>query len=528
MKIEFRTPKAKDGSIKYQFKTADGHLVEALFFSYHDGLKVLCLSTQVGCDMKCCFCGTGQMKKKRNLTQDEIVKQAQLIVQDAFPKEKPDTITLAGQGEPLDNYEASIGALLEFRKLYGDIRLSLSTVGLVKGIEKLIEEKRSFGLYLSLHSSEDLIRQKMIPAAKSVAIIDLINLVNRYAKINPTGTVRISYLLLKGITDSDDQLEKLIQLVKGKNFVVQLRIWNPVTGINLQSCTEDNANKWIDRLQKEGIQAGLRPSVGQEHNSACGQMKNVDSQHKIIPIDSFAEINSYSDHFNQKTLILVDVDSTLIVPADPLLHPKAFSTYKHVVRELYDAISPTVKHFVNHSIAAQPAMIIEEICVQWIQKMQDQNIPILAMTAAKKGRFDQTNRNFHEIRYAQLKKVGIDFSNHSQGDVDFFSLIPTYEDYPALIDGIIYACGYNNTKGSVLKELMKNYPHIDRVVLIDDKKKHLESIANVLSELFPRISFIGFHYHAANFLIPEILKSEEQFRENLLSLIHKTKEINWI
>lgn|GEM_PF-2980087 len=528
MKIEFRTPEAKDGSIKYRFKTADGLSIEALFFSYHDGLKVLCLSSQVGCDMGCCFCGTGQTKKKRDLTQDEIVRQAQLIVQDALPKEKPDTITLAGQGEPLANYEASIGALSEFRNMYGDIRLSLSTVGLSKGIEKLIEEKRSFGLYLSLHSSDDLVRQKIMPSARSVAVPDLINLVDRYAQINPVGTVRISYLLLKGITDSEDQLEKLIQLIKGKNFVVQVRIWNPVTGMNLQSCTDDDANRWVSRLQKAGIQACVRPSVGQDHNGACGQMQNIDGPHKIIPVDSFSEINSYSDHFNPKTLILVDVDSTLIVPEDPLLHPKAFSTYKHVVRELYDSIPPAVKHFVNHSITAQPAMIIEETCVQWIQKMQARNIPILAMTSAKKGRFDQSIRKFHEIRYAQLKKVGIDFSNHSQVNTEFSSLTPTYEDYPALIDGIIYACGHNNTKGSVLKELMKNYPNIDRVVLIDDKKKHLESTASVLSELFPQISFIGFHYRAADFLIPKILVSEGQFRENLLSMIHKTKEIDWI
>ena len=526
MKIEFRTPQARDGSIKYRFTTADGHSIEALFLSYHDGLKILCLSTQVGCDMGCLFCGTGRMKKKRNLTQDEIVKQAQFIVSDAFPKEMPDAITLAGQGEPLANYDASIEALSKFRDIYGDIRLSLSTVGLPKGIEKLIEEKRSFGLYLSLHSSDDLVRQKIMPSARSVTVLELINLVDRYAQINSVGTVRISYLLLKGITDSENQLEKLIQLVKGKNFVVQIRTWNPVRGINLQGCTNDEANRWVGQLQKAGIQACVRPSKGQDINGACGQMQNIDCQYKIIPVDSFSEINFYSDQFDTKTLILVDVDSTLIVPEDPSLHPKAFSTYKHVVRELYDSISPKIKHLVNHSITSQPTMIIEGLCVQWIQKMQARNIPILAITSAKKGRFDQTDRKFHEIRNTQLKKVGIDFSSHSQADTEFSSLTPTYEDYPALIDGIIYACGYNNTKGSVVKELMKKYSNINRVVVIDDKKKHLESIASVLGEFFPKISFLGFHYHAADFLIPKTLVSEEQFREKLMSLIHKTREID--
>ena len=272
MKIDFKTQQASDGSIKYRFKTHDNQYIEALYFLYNGGFKVLCLSTQIGCDMKCAFCHTGKFQKKRHLTQDEIVSQAFLIVNDILPNDKPDTITLAGMGEPLANYQSSLGALEYFRKIYGNIRLSLSTVGLVEGIKKMIEEKKSFGIYLSLHASDDKTRKKIIPVAKNNPIQSLILLLTEYSKFNEQGLVRISYLLLDNINDSDEHLKNLIDLVKDKNFIVQLRILNPVKNLPIQKSSQHKLEKWLTKLLENNIKAVVRPSMGIEINGACGQL----------------------------------------------------------------------------------------------------------------------------------------------------------------------------------------------------------------------------------------------------------------
>ena len=244
--------------------------------------------------------------------------------------------------------------------------------------------------------------------------------------------------------------------------------------------------------------------------------------HKMITIHSFSEIDFCWD---QKTLVLVDVDSTLIVPKNPILHPRAFSSYKHVVRDLFETISREQKHLLNHSIVAQPAMIVENLSVGWIQNMQNNQIPIVAITAAKKGWFDQSRTDFHHIRFAQLKEQGIDFSIHCYPDQEFKSLSPTYGDYPAMINGIIYSCGLDNSKGDVLHELLKVYSDFERIVLIDDKMKHLESISAMLSEQFSKIEFLGFHYQGADLLTTQSLVLEEIFKEYLCSLILKAKQV---
>ena len=272
MKIDFRSEKAQDGSIKYRFETDDCEFIEALYFIYNGGLKVLCLSTQIGCDMKCSFCNTGKFKRKRNLTQTEITQQAKLIVNDVIPGERPDTITLAGMGEPLANYDASLGALEEFREIYGDIRLSLSTVGLKSGIKRMIHEKRSFGLYLSLHAADNNVRKKIIPISEQNSIEELFQCISKYNEINKKGLVRISYLLLKNINDSSDQLKKLISLVKDKDFIIQLRILNKINTIGIKKTSKSITEKWLDELLENNINAVIRPSMGGEINGGCGQL----------------------------------------------------------------------------------------------------------------------------------------------------------------------------------------------------------------------------------------------------------------
>lgn len=271
MILDFKTNPASDGSVKYRFKTEDEHLIEATFF-YFDTSKVACLSTQIGCNMGCKFCATGLKKSVRNLTKEEILEQAELISFIGLQNGKLDSVTLAGMGEPLANYDNAIEALETFRSINTSASVSLSTVGLVDKIWRLFEEKRSIGLFVSLHAADDSTRQMLIPAAKSNPVTELVKAASAYADINPPGMVRMSYLLLEGITDTDEQFKKLVKLVEGKNFMTQIRLWNEIDNMGFCRVTDTKAEEWARRLNSAGVPACVRPSAGRDIMAACGQL----------------------------------------------------------------------------------------------------------------------------------------------------------------------------------------------------------------------------------------------------------------
>jgi hypothetical protein len=301
-----------------------------------------------------------------------------------------------------------------------------------------------------------------------------------------------------------------------------------VDSIDLEGSPLSFAEGWVAKLQAEGINACVRPSAGQEVQGACGQIHCSAHNQKIIPISSFLEAEKVIDSIDRKTLVVFDIDSTLIVPENPLLHPKAFSAYKDVIRKLFASISPDQKHFLNHSIIAHTSMTVEPLGVEMIRKLQAKRIPMIAMTAAKQGRFDGGGKNFHEIRIEQLKKLGIDFSHSPFPDRKFSSLQATYGDFPCLIQGVSYSCGLHNSKGSVLEAFLNKVSEIEKVILFDDKRKHLESCAAMFKEKFPDREFLGFHYKGADLLNPDVMVSKEEFEEYLLSLTEKIKQIDWI
>ena len=530
LKIDFCTPEAQDGSVKYRFRTHDCLFIEALFFRYkkEKELKILCLSTQIGCDMKCCFCHSGTIKKVRNVSQEEIVDQALLILEDR--KEQPDVITLAGMGEPLANYDASIGALHQFRSMFENIHLSLSTVGLKEGLRRMIREKCSFGLYLSLHSSDEEVRKRIMPSSKQCSLRELFSLLQEYAALNTPGTVRISYLLLDGLTNTKEQLHKLVDLIKNRNFQVQFRILNPFEGVPVKGCSIQEAEAWVKALQQENISADIRPSKGQEVQGACGQICCGTQPHRIIPITSIHEAMADLESADQKTLIILDVDSTLIRPDSILLHPHVVRKHKEELKKVYSILTPNEKHVFNHCLIACPSVLVESAIVSVLQCLQKKKIPMIAMTNAKPGIFDDSGRRFHEVRLQQLQTVGIDCPLHPFPDHVFETGIPTYGDFPRLINGILYCCGLHNTKGDMLKAFLqecspKGFP---RVILLDDKRKHLESVASTLKESFPGIEFIGYHYKASDAIMTECEIQKEEFSAFLHSLMEKVQNLDWV
>jgi 23S rRNA (adenine2503-C2)-methyltransferase len=258
---------------KFRMGREGGIFVETVYFENRKGRTGFCLSTQAGCDMGCRFCATGLQKNKYNLTAEEIVEQVSLVQEAIGNSEmKLDFITLAGMGEPLANYANVMDALDELQSKVPINILSLSTVGLTQQIERMIDQKRKYRVYISLHSARQAIREEIMPMAKYHPVRKLIDVASEYAAINDPGQMRISYLLLKDVNDSDEDFKALVNLIGDKKFPVQVLLWNKVNGTDFERISENTAEEWVERLQKEGVDAYSMPSSGRSINAACGQL----------------------------------------------------------------------------------------------------------------------------------------------------------------------------------------------------------------------------------------------------------------
>jgi 23S rRNA (adenine2503-C2)-methyltransferase len=572
MQLDQHSPPASDGSVKYRFRTSDHYFIEALRFTYHNNLKILCLSTQIGCNMGCKFCGTGLHKKIRNLTQDEIVKQASIIVDHHLGGLCPDTITLAGSGEPLSNYEASLGALDIFRTIYGNIRLSLSTIGIINNIRRMCKEKRSYSIYLSLHAADDATRKRIMPAAEKNPIIPLLAAAEEYLKINQPRLVKISYLLLPGINDSQEHLSKLITILHGKGFVVQLRLWNKVQEIEMQRAPMSVAGFWEQALNEAGIEACIRPSAGQEIAGGCGQMiiqKNTTSrfrdlslkttlavsllslplslesklsseddlsknaikelsnmkknnvQRQIEKIESIQEAVPFLENLDEKAIVLFDIDGVITIPAEPCLHPAIFKKYGSLIDRLTSHFNREQRHIFNHLIVARTSKLIEKTFVDVLASLQKKNIKTFAFTASSPGIIHPKLPPFHLVREKYLQDLNINFSIQNSKNADFTELNPTKGEYPGIRNGIIYSCGLNNSKGAVLKRFLSGYPSMSKIIFFDDKLKNLDSVMETIQADFSSIEFYGFHYQGADYLQSQD-PGEDQVRKYVESLVELT------
>lgn len=258
---------------KFRMACEDGIFFETVYFQNRKGRTGFCLSTQAGCDMGCVFCATGRQKNKYNLSAEEIVGQVSLVREAMGESElKLDFITLAGMGEPLANYLNVMDALDELQSQVPINILSLSTVGLTQQIEKMIAQRRKYRVYISLHSAQQSKREEIMPMAKYHPVEKLIETASEYAAINEPGQLRISYLLLKGFNDSDEDFKALVNLIDGKKFPVQILLWNKVNETDFERVSENTAEEWVEQLQQEGIDAYSMPSSGRNINAGCGQL----------------------------------------------------------------------------------------------------------------------------------------------------------------------------------------------------------------------------------------------------------------
>lgn len=259
-----------------------------------DKRNTICVSSQIGCPLACTFCATGKMGFKRNLEAWEIVEQVLFFARYLKKiNEKVTNIVFMGMGEPFLNYDNVIGAIkiLNDKEGFnlGARHFSISTVGIVEGIEKLAKEELQINLAISLHAPDDELRLKLMPINKKYPIKKILNAVDDYIK-KTRRRVMFEYIMIENLNDSEEHAEKLAKLMKKPLYFVNLISYN-FTRLR-PTCTEVSAGKqgfggqagifkpsspssikrFKEILEKEGVAVTQRYRFGQDIKGACGQL----------------------------------------------------------------------------------------------------------------------------------------------------------------------------------------------------------------------------------------------------------------
>ena len=260
---------------KILFALEDGEVVESVSIPDRDRMT-FCLSTQVGCAVKCSFCATGLSGFSRNLSPGEIVEQALYLLREQDLGESSPNIVFMGMGEPFRNYDGTIKAIRLLMHKHGlgigARRITVSTVGEVDGIERFTEEDWQVRLSISLHAANDTLRNELVPLNRRFNIARLMNAVQSYTAT--TGRqVTFEWALLEGVNDSDRDAAELVGLIQGMKATVNLIPYNPVMGVEYRAPSLRVCETFRKHLDKSGIKATLRAERGRDIDAACGQLR---------------------------------------------------------------------------------------------------------------------------------------------------------------------------------------------------------------------------------------------------------------
>ncbi|MBQ7602806.1 MAG: 23S rRNA (adenine(2503)-C(2))-methyltransferase RlmN [Clostridia bacterium] len=268
----------KDGTQKFLYKLCDGNIIEGVLLLYEYG-NTLCVSTQVGCRMGCKFCASTLNGLIRNLSAGEILSQVLVVNRmlggDAKTR-KITNIVLMGSGEPLDNYDN----VLQFIHLVNapeginisQRNISLSTCGIVPKINKLAKEGLQIILTISLHAPTDEIRKQIMPIANKYSVADIVSSARKY--FEATGRrVIFEYALTKGTNDTMQCAKILAKLLAGFPAHVNIIPLNEVKERDLPTVTRKHAYEFAQTLEKLGLSASVRRTMGEDIGGACGQLR---------------------------------------------------------------------------------------------------------------------------------------------------------------------------------------------------------------------------------------------------------------
>jgi 23S rRNA (adenine2503-C2)-methyltransferase len=267
--------RSSDGTRKYLFGLEDGNQVESVLIPDDDRLT-LCVSTQAGCAMGCCFCLTGKGGFARDLTSGEMLDQIVGVVRNLGPDERITNCVLMGMGEPLANYDGvkqALGIMASDQGIgLSRRRITLSTVGLIPQIKRLFTEGVPCRLAISLNATTQKVRSYLMPISKRYPLSALLAAC-RALPLPPRERITFEYVLIQGVNESEADAARLTRIIRGIRCKVNLIPFNECPGILFRRPRE----KTVLRFQKVLLEAGyttiIRESRGRTISAACGQLR---------------------------------------------------------------------------------------------------------------------------------------------------------------------------------------------------------------------------------------------------------------
>jgi 23S rRNA (adenine2503-C2)-methyltransferase len=261
--------------IKAVITLSDGNKIETVLMRHKGSHNTVCVSTQVGCKLGCKFCATGQAGFKRDLTVNEILEQ---VIYFARYLKKYDSrisnIVFMGMGEPFLNYDNTLSAIKRLNSKedfnIGARKMSISTSGIVPGINRLADENLQINLAISLHGPNDKLRSKLMPINSKYSIERILSAVDDYI-LKTNRKVMFEYLLIKDVNDSRNCADQLAEIMKKPLYMVNIIRYNH-TDTNFKPSPRETVDKFKRILEKKGINITERREFGQDIKAACGQL----------------------------------------------------------------------------------------------------------------------------------------------------------------------------------------------------------------------------------------------------------------
>ncbi len=288
---------SSDGTRKWLLKLADGNLVETVYIP-EEGRGAVCVSSQVGCTMRCSFCHTGTQPLVRNLTAAEIAAQVVLArdrLGDFVGGKRGNlvgSVVLMGMGEPLANFDAVVSAIAVMSDADGLAisrrRITLSTSGLVPQIDRLGSEC-PVSLAISLHATNDALRNELVPINTRFNLATLIDACRRYPATNAR-RILFEYVMLDGVNDSDAEARALVKLLAGLHAKVNLIPFNPWPGSRYGTSKPERIEAFARILVEAGYPSPVRTPRGRDIAAACGQLKSDSTRPQKAPRSLHADI----------------------------------------------------------------------------------------------------------------------------------------------------------------------------------------------------------------------------------------------
>ncbi len=263
-----------DGTRKFVRALADQRRIESVFIPDTPSMT-FCISTQVGCAMSCGFCLTGKMGLVRNLSAGEIAGQVRVLAAATGLLDLPFNIVLMGMGEPLHNYDATMKALRILHCEHGlavsPRRVTLSTVGIVPGLERLAREPLMPNLAISLHATTDEQRTALVPPNAKYPLAAILDACRRFP-LKKRSRITFEYVLLAGVNDTPEDARRLVKLLAGIKAKVNLIPLNPAPGIPYERPSDERVNRFAQTLADRFVTVSVRKSRGRDIRAACGQL----------------------------------------------------------------------------------------------------------------------------------------------------------------------------------------------------------------------------------------------------------------